>query len=52
MVKSDKSIEIINKKFRKLGLNPDEQNRLYDKTQRFYNPLYDSSNNKNKIIIK
>lgn len=45
-------MEIINSNFRKLGLDPKTQNKKYDKTQRFYNPLYDSSNNNLKIIIK
>ena len=49
---SEKNIESINKKFRKLGLDPENQNIIYDKKKRFYNPLYDSSNNNLKIIIK
>lgn len=38
--------------FHKLGLNPNNQNKKYNKQKRFYNPLYDSSNNNAKIIIK
>lgn len=48
----NKKYEQINESFKKSGLNPKKLNKSYDKNHRFYNPLYDCSNNNSQIIIK